>query len=150
VISPPRLSSASATYSTVNPAGGHSTDCGTRQGMAQPNASGRLPPRPSRALTSINAAGNHDVTSSKDDEAPCKQAFYPYHGVVTTTTEWAIPSPRARAYGQLLGRCLTSQQETSGYKSTKQCTITSACRAPKRLPFEYNDSRLHSIHSLRI
>jgi hypothetical protein len=39
------------------------------------NASGRLPPRPRRALTSINVARNHDVTTSKDDDAPHKQAF---------------------------------------------------------------------------
>jgi hypothetical protein len=29
-------SSVSATYSTANPVGGHSTNCGTRQGMARP------------------------------------------------------------------------------------------------------------------
>jgi predicted transglutaminase-like cysteine proteinase len=39
------------------------------------NASGRLAPRPSRALTSINAASNHDVTQHSDADAPCKQAF---------------------------------------------------------------------------
>jgi hypothetical protein len=39
------------------------------------NASGRLPPRPSRALTSINAARNHDFTPHRDAEAPRKQAF---------------------------------------------------------------------------
>jgi hypothetical protein len=39
------------------------------------NASGRLAPRPSRALTSINAASNHDVTQHSDADAPRKQAF---------------------------------------------------------------------------
>jgi hypothetical protein len=77
------------------------------------NTSGRLPPRLSKALTSIKAARNLDIIPRKDADAPRKQAFSPYPDAVTTTTVWVASPPGARAYGQPLGLCLGSQQETS-------------------------------------
>jgi hypothetical protein len=115
VISPPRptLSLASGKFSASPELGlGH---LHRRDSHGQPlhrlwhtsrdgssNTSGRLPPRTSRALTSTNAVRNHDVTPRKDDDAPRKQAFYPYRSAVTTTTIWASPALGARAYGQPL------------------------------------------------
>jgi hypothetical protein len=129
--------------------GGHFTGCGTRQGVGSSNTSGRLPPRASKALASINAARNHDIIPRKDADAPHKQAFSPYPGAVTTTTVWAASPLGARAYRQHLGFCLGSQQESNRHKSTIQCTITSACWAPRHLSFEY-DTRLHCGHPLRV
>jgi hypothetical protein len=54
------------------------------------DASGRLPPRPSRALASINAARNHDVTPYRDVDDLVSR-LYPYPGDVTTTTVWTTP-----------------------------------------------------------
>jgi hypothetical protein len=39
------------------------------------NTSGRLSPRPSMALTSINAIGNHNIITRKDDDAPISRRF---------------------------------------------------------------------------
>jgi hypothetical protein len=50
------------------------------------NSSGRVPPRPSRALTLINATENLNVIPRKDVDGPRNQAFSPCPGAVTTTT----------------------------------------------------------------
>jgi hypothetical protein len=113
--SPPCLSSPSATYSAANLADGHSAKLWRTSRDGSSDTSARLSPCPSRAPTSINAAVNLDVISRKDTNAPCKQAFSPYPDVVTTTTVRATSSPGARTYGQPLGLCLGSQQETSGH-----------------------------------
>ena len=71
----PRASSTSATYSVMNPADGHSAKLWHTSRDGSSNTSGRLPPRPSGAPTSISATGNLDVIPRKDADAPRKQAF---------------------------------------------------------------------------
>jgi hypothetical protein len=149
VISLPRSSSASATCSTANSVSGHSADYGTCQGMAQPNASGRLLTHRSRALTSINTTRNHDVTSHRDANAPRKQAFT-HNTTLLQQLRYGRSPLRAQAYDQSLSLCLGSQHETSGHKSAMMCNVTSAYRTPRQLTLEYDDPRLHSIHLLYV
>jgi hypothetical protein len=165
VISPPRLtlSSASDEFSASLELGlGHLLH---RESRGRPlrrlwhtsrdgssNTSERLPPRSSRALTSINVAGNHDVIPRKDADAPHKQAFSPYLGPRRCYNNYGMGSPSSRGLGVWtnLGLFLGSQQGTSRHKSTIQCTVMLARRAPRYLYFEYNDSRLHCGHPCRV
>jgi hypothetical protein len=91
--SPSRPSSASATYFTANPANSHSAKLWRTSRDGSSNTSGRLPPRSSRAPTSISAAENLDIILRMDANAPRKQAFSAYLGVVTTTMA-STTSPR--------------------------------------------------------
>ena len=89
-------SSVLANCSAANPMDDYSAKLWRTSRDRSYNTSGRLPPRPSEAPTSICAAGNLDVILPKNADVPRKQAFSPYPGVVTTTTEWVATPPRLR------------------------------------------------------
>jgi hypothetical protein len=51
----------------------------------------------------MSAAGNLDVITRQDDDAPCKQPLAHTLTLFTATTAWAASALGARAYGQTLG-----------------------------------------------
>jgi hypothetical protein len=133
----PTLSSASGAIS-VSPDAGfglgyllHLESCGrplhrlwhmSRDGSS--NASKRLPLRPSRALISINAVRNHDVTPHRDADAPRKQAFT-HTMVLLQQLRYGQPLPRE------LGRMANPSASTSAL-SRKSTGTSQQCSAPPR------------------
>jgi hypothetical protein len=121
-MSPPRPSSASATCPTANPAGGHSANCGTRQG--------RLNHRLGKTSASLEQGSDLDnrskgITTSFGIGTPTHPVsrLLPIPQCCYNNYSMGDPPPEARAYGQPLG--LGSQQEISKHKSRTQCTIIS-------------------------
>jgi hypothetical protein len=90
------------------------------------NASERLPPHPSRALTLINATRNHDVTQHRDADTPRKQAF-----THTTTLLQQLRYVQPLPWG--LGRTVNpsayastlSRKSTGNQRASQQCIASS-------------------------
>jgi hypothetical protein len=91
------------------------------------------------ALISMSAAGNLDVITCQDGDAPRKQPLTHTPVLFTTTTAWATSPSGVRAYGQPLGLGLGPLWEVSKHESTAQYVVA---LGTGQLIFEYK-TRLH-------
>jgi hypothetical protein len=120
--------------------GGHSARLWRTSGDGSSSTSGRLPPRPSGALTLIRAAGNLNVIPCKDTDASRKQLLaiprrcYTNYGMGSLYLEGS----GIQTTPQTLPR--HGQRGSSRHKSTPMCIIMSACRTPIRPYFRHNTS----------
>jgi hypothetical protein len=124
---PPRPSSASTTFSPVNPVGGHTFKLwhmtpNLRTGSVV--TSSGLPPRPSSTLTSISVTKDPNVTSYGGADTPLR-SFFPCLALCQPLLYGQPLIRGARVRDRALG--LGSQQEPSRHMSTtKYNTIPSA------------------------
>jgi hypothetical protein len=148
VISLPRPRSASATCPAVNPAGGHSANCGTRQGwlnqrLGKTSASPELgfdPDNRSKRITT--SSRTRTVTHLVNRLLPIPKCCYNNYGMGTPSPEGSDLRPTPRPRPRLSAGNQRAQVNNIVHRHVSH-------RTSRHLPWEYDGPRLHQYTSPR-